>query len=285
MILFILSITTKCINISHFVDGLENVEYQHDIENQKTHFYITEDNIFLFYQNTPNLKIKIQNKRHYIRTFSNPYQIPKYSIIKISANWSQYNQNDNYLIGFVNGKNCDYIYYSNSPNFTFPSKFFINAKRCFYHFTKNSTIKIGKKQFSNKLVSVNKENQDIEMLSHFNNKNSELKGMVRVTHEHKNILENEEDDISDLEMTSGGGSFMLAFAILLNIVGIILYLIFGLAFGIDSCDCSCGCCCCCKQFWEDHNIKNLDYDNRDNKFFTETLQEFDCKNGKIHNND
>ncbi|KAK8840714.1 hypothetical protein M9Y10_030490 [Tritrichomonas musculus] len=286
MISLLLSIVLSDINLSNFVDGLENVEYHVDQDSNKTHFYVTEENIFLFYQNIPNLEIKIQNGGREIRKFSNPYQLSKYSIIKISTNWSQFDPNSNYLIGLVNGQQCDYIFYSNSPNFSFPAKFFMNTNKCFYHFTKNSTIFIGEKSYPN-FVFVGKKYQDLAMISHYNNINKikKLSGMARVENSHKNILAEEDDILTDLEMTQGGGSFMLAFAIILNIVGFGLYLIFGLAFGAFGCDCSCSCCCCCKDFWAKHNLTNLDYDDRRNPFFTQTLEEFEAHEGKVENDE
>ena len=137
MLLFFLSIASSILNLDDFVDGLGNLEYHFDENSQKTHFYVTEENLFLFFQNIPYNNIKIQKNGRDIRRIDNPHQLQKYSIVKVSINWSMYNSNGNYLIGFVNSQGCDYLFYTNSPKYTFPPQIFSNIKKCFYNFKKN----------------------------------------------------------------------------------------------------------------------------------------------------
>lgn len=277
-------IAAKCLNIGKFVDGLENVEFHMNSTNQEANFFVTKNELFIFYQKIPNLQIKINNGGREIKHISNPYQIPKNSIVKVVTNWTKYSQMSHFLIGFVDAEQCDIIFYSNSENYTFPSEFFYKLNICYYHFAKNSTIKIDENNYS-RLVVVKRRHQSATMISNIKNLLlPQINGMVQVHHNKKNILA-EEEDYDDIDLVKSGGSSMLGFAIFLNICGILLYFIFGFAFGTTCCDkcCSCSCCCCCKNFWNTFNIQNLDVDDRKNDFFDYTLDELLAYDRKVDN--
>lgn len=269
MLFCYLSIVASSLNLSYFVDGLENIDYALDSTNQEVNFFVRKEKLFLFFQKIPDLQIKISKEGQEIKRFSNPFQLSKNSIVKVSANWTRYSKMSNFLIGFIDGDQCDIIYYSNLANYSFHSDDVFPLKKCYYHFHKNSTVKIA--------------NENTEMISYFDSKRlPQLKGIVQVYHK-KNILSEFDED--DAELEESGGSSMLTMAILFNIAGIILYYIFGFAFGTDYCDkcCRCECCCCCNSFWEFFSIKKLDVDNRDNDFFDGTLNDIIACEGRVEN--
>lgn len=283
MFFVFLSFATSNLNLANFVDGLENVEYAINASNQEASFFITSENIVLFYQRIPNIRIRIKTENGKINHVKTGYQLPKNSIVSILTNWSKYSQTNSYLISFIDGNNCDFIFYSNAPNYSIPTEYLHNLRKCFYHFSKNSIIQVGEKNYTR--FAFSNKNEKFRMISpDSENIFTKLNGITKIKHQKKNILAeegDEDDEIDDLELTQSGGSFMLAISILFNIVGIIMYFIIGLAFGTDDCDCTCRCCCCCKRFWEDHNITNIDVDNRENPFFSETLMEFKKRLGRV----
>lgn len=282
MLFVFFSFITAKLDLSNIIDGLEHVEYEINTTNQEAVFFVDQSHLVLIYQKMLNMRIEIFNNNRKLRRIRSPFPIPKNSIVKIKANWDDI-PSENYIIGFINGKQCDIIFYSNLPYDTFEPQYLFHFRKCYYHFRKNSTIKIGQREFKN-LALNNFNNEITTMISQYPlNDISEIKGVVSVYHEKrkKNILEEVTEPEDELE--ESGGLFIYVLSILFNCIGIILYWIFGLAFGTDSCDCTCSCCCCCKQFWSDHNITNLKYDDRDNDFFSETLPHLYGISGQVEN--
>ena len=79
------------------------------------------------------------------------------------------------------------------------------------------------------------------------------------------------EDYEKAEYGEGRSYFLEILGFIFAFVGVILYIFVGISFATDCCD---NCCCCCAHWCEEHGPKSYNFDNRDNDFYSKTLDEF-----------
>lgn len=80
----------------------------------------------------------------------------------------------------------------------------------------------------------------------------------------RNVLE---VDSVYFDEQNGSRGFVFIIAIVLNIIGFILYIVFGMIYGSE-----CGDSCCCDV---------IKHDEKDNSFFSETLKQYELQKEQI----
>ena len=260
MIIYIFS--AIALNFHNYIDGLQNVQYNFNSEKQEIDVKILKKDISLYFQNSKDIEINLINGLKRKRIQVNGYNIPENSTLKIFANWETHKD---YVIGFFDNKNCDYVYYSKSTKSVFPLFLNMGKNICIYHLQKNSKIKIGSMHFSKiaRLVA-NSEFAEISSSSFASNKNNDN----IFTKRNINILSNDDDDY--IPGFSNQNNFTYALGYIFLFAGAFLYLLVGCVLGSNCCDCCNRCCCCCC----DCDLY-IYFDNRDNAFYTKTLDQFD----------
>lgn len=260
MLTFLFSIAT--INLSSFIDGLSNVESRINTTSKEVDFIINNKDTYFFYHTLSILKFAIFNNNNQIKNIKNGFRIPKNSIVKLFGKWDELlkNYNNTFLIGFYNGRNCDFIFYSSSANESFPLDFFPNQRKCIYHFYKNSV-------FSN-LTQHDGKNR--KTFSFFNKesifqKKFDVKGVIKVNEKHPNILDDslEENEVIDYGFTYSDGTPTLVLGVIVNVLGLLFYILFILVYATE------GDICSSIKF----AIKDkLDLYNLENNFYSDILQ-------------
>lgn len=256
--MFFYIFSAVALNLNNLVDGLENVQYKFNSEKQEIEVNVKKTDISLYFLGAQDIKIRSINSKENAEIQSNGYHIPVNSTLLIKADWAKY---DNYIIGFFNEKNCDYVYYSKSASTTFPLYLYQGKKICIYHLNKNSNILIGNKKYS-KIARLTGIPEVVELFSS-NKLAIEADGKIFIQKRNKNILEEDGDDI----FTDKKNGFTYALGFIFISLGGFLYLLVGFVLGSD-------CCKCCTAKHCNHAKLIAYIDNRDNAFYTKTLEEF-----------
>ncbi|KAK8876388.1 hypothetical protein M9Y10_006592 [Tritrichomonas musculus] len=258
MLFYIFSAIT--INFHDYIDGLQNVQYNFNSDRQEMEIKVLKKDISLYFQKSKDIEISLIKDLNRKPIQTNGYNIPVNSTLNIFAKWETHND---YIIGFFDNENCDYVYYSKSTKSVFPLFLYRGKNLCIYHLQKNSKIKIGGMNFSKiaRLIA-NSEFAEISSSSFTSNRNNENIFIKR----NRNIL-NYDDDDDNIPGFANQNNFTYALGYIFLFAGAFLYILVGCVLGSDCCDC-CKCKCCpeCDLYKY--------FDNRDNAFYTKTLEQF-----------
>lgn len=240
-----------------FIDGLKNVHYTYNSQTDEIEIDVTRDKISLYFEKSNDVQIKVFNLHTNKSIENSGYRIPVNSKITVKAEWTKYND---YICGFFNEENCDYVYYSKSAKSVIPLYLYYGKKMCIYHMTKDSDIKIGSQNFK-KVARIIANSEFVEIRSDLNKLKKNEKVFIK---NNKNILSDADDDDIGL---SNQNKFTYALGFIFVFAGAFLYLLVGFVLGSDMCK-----CCKCKRCPHDKLVKY--FDNRDNAFYTATLAEY-----------
>lgn len=259
--MFLISFLSISLNqLKEHVDGLEYVDYNIDSYNiNEVTFHPKQPKLYFFSQKLKNIEINISlnGKTRTLKQkdsikFRNAIRLPVNSTLSIAANW---NSDNDFLIGFFDATNCTSLSYSNK-NVTENTKSKNNKGFCFYYFSKNRIDPQFSSQKQREVLSVNKH--------------SHLKlPKVPVSHPYvRGVLYDiyddryADDDMPDIEFSSGEGAGLLTFSIILACVGAVMYMFVGFSFATQCCNTNCFIC----EKW-----REIDFSDGGNDFYSKTL--------------
>jgi len=233
-----------------------------------------KQNLLFFFQKSKDIKVNVEPKNGEKKaTPQNAQLINTSTVVSVKTNWSQH---VDYVAAFVDGSECDFLFYTNKENDAITMFDFLNMRNCVFHFHKDSDIKVGDKHFSN--FAPIDDKKPMVNLSTINDKQNQAKGQivrgfafVGKTSRHANANSDTDSDSEiDLNVRKAENVRVMIYGLILLVCGFLVYITMGITFATDCC---LECCCCCPDFCEEKGPRSYDFDNRDNGFYTKTLVE------------
>ena len=237
-------------NVIDFIDGVDNVKALSQENSTINEFIVDNQSIYIFFKDLNDIIIKVNEK--ILQSKDNGYSIPKNSKIQIITNKIN-GDNIDYKIGFFNGNECDYIYFTtDKTDLSFVKNSDLNI--CVYKFTE----KINRHLYGSSKRTILDDFYDLP------DNDISIKKIIKVNN--NNSTSDSNCDL--LETKEHTDKIGFCIAVLSMFVGFILYYTFAFATNVLCCcdDSKCANNCC-------SNFVTKEEEN-ENYYFTKTLVEF-----------